>query len=218
MPEFSVGRPEGVVVLRDGRIAVSDTHYQRIVIFSPDGKLDRMFGRKGQGRCEFIYPVAITEMPDGRLAVAEYGGNDRVQLLKPTGEYTEEFGTFGTGPDQLQRPSGIKVWQDRFFVADAMNNRVQIFDAQGIWAGALALPGLYFPYDLHRHPAGAWCVVEYGAGRVSWLDDATGAVRRFGRSGRGSGEFLTPWGLAVTPAGHILVADTGNKRIVELLV
>ena len=33
MPEFDVGRPEGTVVLKDGRIVVCDTHYHRIVVF-----------------------------------------------------------------------------------------------------------------------------------------------------------------------------------------
>ena len=39
---------------------------------------------------------------------------------------------------------------------------------------------------------------------------------RYGKTGRGTGEFWTPWGIATSPDGRILVADTGNRRIVEL--
>ena len=33
MPEYERGRPEGALFLRDGRIAVTDTHYHRIIFF-----------------------------------------------------------------------------------------------------------------------------------------------------------------------------------------
>ena len=38
----------------------------------------------------------------------------------------------------------------------------------------------------------------------------------FGSTGHGVGEFSTPWGLAVSADGRIVVADTGNRRLVEL--
>lgn len=219
MPETSVGRPEGVVVLPDGRVAISDTHYHRVVIFEPGGAVSRMFGLEGTGPGEFTYPVAITTTPTGGLAVAEYGGNDRVQFFTADGVFERSIGSFGTAPDQLQRPSGVKIRDGVLHVADAMNNRVQRYRlADGAHLGALPIPGLRFPYDLDWHPSGAWCVVEYGAGRVTRLHAATGRLERHGASGRGADQFFTPWGLAVTPAGHILVADTGNKRIVELVL
>jgi iron(III) transport system ATP-binding protein len=219
MPETSVGRPEGVTVLPDGRIAVSDTHYHRVVIFAPDGRVSHQFGREGAGPGEFQYPVAITPTPTGGLAVAEYGGNDRVQLFSVDGAFQGSIGSFGTAPHQLQRPSGIKIRDGVLHVADAMNNRVQRYAlADGAHLGALPLPDLRFPYDLDWHPAGAWCVVEYGAGRVTRHAPATGRTDRHGASGRGENQFFTPWGLAVSPRGNLLVADTGNKRIVEVVL
>lgn len=217
MPEYSVGRPEGIVVMRDGRIAVSDTHYHRVVVFNADGSLALTFGHEGTAPGEFIYPVAITEAPDGSLAVAEYGGNDRVQFFTPQGAFLRQFGSFGAAVDQLQRPSGIKIREGRVHVADAMNNRVQAYGlADGRHHGALPLPDLAFPYDVDWHPRLGWMVAEYGAGRVTALDADGRTVRRMGRSGRAEGEFLTPWGIAVAPDGAVLVADTGNKRIVRL--
>ena len=38
MPEFDVGKPEGICVFHDGRIGVADTHYHRVVLFDADGK------------------------------------------------------------------------------------------------------------------------------------------------------------------------------------
>ena len=33
MPAYDVGKPEGICVFKDGRIAVTDTHYHRVVFF-----------------------------------------------------------------------------------------------------------------------------------------------------------------------------------------
>ena len=37
MLDVSVGKPEGIVVLRDGRVVVCDTHYHRVVWFDAGG-------------------------------------------------------------------------------------------------------------------------------------------------------------------------------------
>ena len=75
MPAVSVGRPEGIVELRDGSILIADTHYHRLVRFSAAGDMLSMWGGKGTGAGEFIYPVAVTQDPEGLIYVAEYGGN-----------------------------------------------------------------------------------------------------------------------------------------------
>ncbi len=52
MPAYDIGRPEGVVQLPDGRIAVADTHYHRVVLFDaltgrcPASSEPRAMGRR----------------------------------------------------------------------------------------------------------------------------------------------------------------------------
>ena len=41
-------------------------------------------------------------------------------------------------------------------------------------------------------------------------------VQNFGSGGFDSGQFQTPFGVAVDSAGNVWVADEGNNRIVEL--
>lgn len=220
MPDYSIGRPEGIIQLKDGRYAVADTHYSRVVYFDADGKLSSMHGTRGHKPGEFIFPVSLTEDSAGNVYVAEYGAHDRVQKFSSTGKWLLEFGTFGTEDGQFQRPSGI-IWIDgRVYVADAFNNRLQVFTDQGKFEQVLISsergPALEYPYNLGRGPNGDLFIVEYGAGRITRIDLEGRLVGRFGHTGRGTGEFATPWGLTVDGAGTVYVADTGNGRIVEL--
>ena len=103
MPEYSAGRPEGIVRLNDGRIAVADTHYHRVVLFDGDGNVDSMFGEYGSEHGQFVYPVAIAEDPNGYLYVGEYGEQQRIQKFEADGKFILSFGEHGTGDGQFQR-------------------------------------------------------------------------------------------------------------------
>jgi DNA-binding beta-propeller fold protein YncE len=220
LPDSELGASEGICVLYDGRIAVTDTHYSRVLLYEPGGTLAGQFGRHGKEPGEFVYPVAIIQDPDGYLYVAEYGGNDRVQKFTADGEFVLAFGTFGTGPQDFQRPSGL-AWRDgRLYVADAINNRIQVFSGDGRFVATLAGPDgpppLHFPYDIDLGPDGARYVVEYGACRLTKLGLDGRVLGRYGSPGTGEGQLYTPWGLAVGPDLRVHIADTGNRRILEL--
>lgn len=220
MPESDVGNPEGICLFQDGRIGVADTHYHRVVFFDRDGNLLTMHGELGEQSGQFVYLSAITQDSVGNYYVCEYGGNDRVQKFDVDGNFVVAFGGFGTDDGQFQRPMGI-VWRDGLlYVADAINNRIQTFRDDGQFVGLLGSeadrPRLHYPYDLTVGPDGDLFAIEYGGNRVTQLNLRGETLGRFGSTGHGVGEFSTPWGLAVDSNGRIVVADTGNRRLVEL--
>ncbi|HUG89482.1 MAG TPA: hypothetical protein VML55_01525 [Planctomycetaceae bacterium] len=221
MPEYADGNPEGVCVLADGRIAVADTHYHRVVFFDREGTVLGTLGRRGRRPGEFRYPVSITRDESGYFYVAEYGENDRVQKFTSNGTFVLEFGGFGTQPGEFQRLGGIAWHAGQLYCCDVANNRLQVFADDGTFRQVLVSndlePRLDYPYDISIGLDGDLFVVEYGAGRVSRFDLGGRLLGRFGRSGRGEHEFSRPWGLAVTHDGRVIVADTDNRRLVELL-
>ncbi len=220
MPDYDVGKAEGVCVLQDGRVAVADTHYHRVVLFDPQGVEQLRFGKLGEGPGDFIYPVKVIQSPSGTLFVCEYGGHDRVQMFRPDGTYVGEFGSFGTAAGEFQRPSGI-VWRDGLlYVVDAFNNRVQVFTEQGQFVRVIADgtdgASLYYPYDIALTPDDRLLVVEYGGSRVTAIDLEGQLIGRFGTPGGGENQLMTPWGLTVDSQGRLLICDTGNRRLVRL--
>ena len=220
MLDVSVGKPEGIVVLKDGRVVVCDTHYHRIVYFDSDGNWLRNFGQRGKGPGEFEYPVGICKDAAENLYICEYGGNDRVQKFTREGEFITAFGGFGTAPGEFQRPSGLAWHNAKIYVADAINNRVLLFTDAGQYIGLLGEPGkpiaFQLPYDIAFAPDGNLYVIEYGAGRLSRIGIDGKLLGQLGHTGSGMGEFATPWGITVDSQMRIRVADTKNRRIVTL--
>jgi iron(III) transport system ATP-binding protein len=188
------------------------------VVFDSTGNVLQMFGSYGEGPGQFIYPVAVARDDNDLLFIGEYGGNDRIQVFTADGTLLRQFGGFGTAPGEFQRPSGIAWHEGEVFVADAINNRVQEFTDAGAFVRIITAPdaGLQFPYDLAIAPDGSIFVVEYGAGRITQMTQEGTILTRFGSTGRGREQMVTPWGIAVDSKGRLRVADTGNRRLIAI--
>ena len=220
MPEFAAGKPEGVWKLRDGRVAVADTHYHRVVLFNDDGSVSHKFGTQGIGAGQFVFPVTIAQDPMGFIYVGEYGDCQRIQKFTVDGAYVTEFGKHGSRDGEFQRPSGI-AWQDGLvYVVDAFNDRIQVFEDGGKFVRVIKLPEksapLEYPYDIRLDHNNQIYVIENKSARLTVMRLDGTIVGRYGRPGRGVDQFYQPWDLTILSDGRILVADTGNHRLVEL--
>ena len=220
MPEFAAGKPEGVWKLLDGRVAVADTHYHRIVLFNGDGSVNHKFGTQGTDAGQFVFPVTIAQDPRGFIYVGEYGDRQRIQKFTVDGVYVTEFGQHGSKEGEFQRPSGV-AWQDGLvYVVDAFNDRIQVFEDEGKFVRVINLPEksapLEYPYDIRLDRNNQIYVIENKAARLTVMRLDGTIVGRYGRPGRGLDQFYQPWDLTVLSDGRILVADTGNHRLVEL--
>jgi DNA-binding beta-propeller fold protein YncE len=220
MPETALGHPEGVTVFNDGKIAIADTHYARVVVFHPDGTLAFMFGTRGNKEGQFYSPVGITLDDKENIYVCEYGESDRVQKFTSTGKFIKSIGSLGDEGGTFQRASDLIWHQGKIYVADAVNNRIQVFTDEGKFIKVLKDEGehisLYLPYDLQLHQDGNLYVVEYGNARITCLSLDGKVKGHFGSPGTEINQFHSPWGIAVNSKGVIYVADTGNRRVIRL--
>jgi ABC-type Fe3+ transport system permease subunit/DNA-binding beta-propeller fold protein YncE len=220
LPLIEAGKPTGLSVAANGNLYVADTHYHRVVIFSPEGKLIDEFGKFGQeGGC-FIYPTDVAFSPDGRIFVSEYGGNDRITVFSPRHDFLYSFGTPGSGPGQLSRPSALCIDSagECLYVADACNHRIAICDLDGKLLGYIGSAGmapgqLRYPYDLAMLSDGTLVVCEYGNNRVQLFGPDRKSLAVYGRAGRQSGRLAYPWGVAVDARRRAFIVDAGNNRI-----
>jgi len=108
-------QPNDVIVAPDGDIFVSEGHgagNNRILKFTPDGKLIKTWGKLGTGPGEFDQPHALAFDSKGRLFVGDRN-NNRVQIFDQDGKFLGEM-------RQFSRPSGIFIdSKDNLYVADS---------------------------------------------------------------------------------------------------
>ncbi len=219
-PDHRFGKPSGLSIGIDGRVLVADTHYYRVLIYTPEGELVQTIGGvKGQGPGEFGLVTDAVQDSQGNFYVAEYGEYDRIQKFSPAGEFLRQWGGHGSAPGQFLRPQNLALDRhDRIWVADACNHRIQVFDTEGnlltSWGTQGAAPGqLYYPYDVALGDDGTVFVAEFGNHRVQRFTPDGVSLGVWGRHGRAEGELFNPWALALDSRGRLHILDTNNHRV-----
>ncbi|MBN1657020.1 MAG: hypothetical protein JXA93_01395, partial [Anaerolineae bacterium] len=154
-----------------------------------------------------------------RILVAD-SGNHRIQVFDGAGNFLSAFGGFGSGPGQFHNPEGIAASEDgRVVVADTINHRLQVlsFDGSDLAFQRVIVAGLNSPVGVALYGPDRILVGDTGNSRVLVLDGSGGLVAEFTQSNDGyPGPFLAPRGVLGTAGGDIVVADTGNRRVVTI--
>lgn len=222
-PAHDIGRPTGLSVDRDGDILVADTHYHRVLIYSPQGELLRQIGgTHGLGRGEFGFVTDVAQDSQGNYYISEYGELDRIHKYSRDGKLIKEWGGHGREPGKFLRPQSIAIDEkDQIWVADSCNHRIQVFDTDGnflrMWGEAGSAPGqLYYPYNIVLDGEGHLYAVEYGNHRVQKFTLDGQSLGCWGESGREPGQLFNPWGLVRSSEGRLFVLDTNNHRVQEI--
>lgn len=224
-PEYANGKPCGLSFGIDGNLLVGDTHYFRMLVYTPDGKLleDRTIGgTAGAGPGEFNFVTDAVQDSQGNYYVGEYGEYDRIQKFDRQGNFLFQWGSHGREPGQFVRPQCLVVDEnDHIWIADACNHRIQVFDATGdeakllrIWGEHGSEPGqLSYPYGLVLDDRGHVYIAEFGNHRVQKFTRDGRSLGVWGTNGRRAGELYQPWALALDSQNRLHVLDTYNHRV-----
>ncbi len=221
-PEWENGKPTGLGIGLDGTVMVADTHYFRVLFYTPQGKLlpERTLGGvQGRGPGQFDLVTDVVQDADGYIYVAQYGDNDRIQKFTAEGKFVLQWGGHGSAPGQFRRPQSLVFdARGRLWVADACNHRLQVFSRNGRLLKVLGGEGsglgqFRFPYDLAFDPQGNLYVVEFGNHRVQKFSPEGKPLATWGTHGRGPGQLHNPWAIVCDSQGVLHVLDTYNNRV-----
>jgi sugar lactone lactonase YvrE len=234
--------PRSLAIGPNGNLYLTDAS-QRVTVVSPGGHVLRRWGKPGSGRGEFRFVSGdpsdpndingrVAVAPDGMVYVSD-GGNARVQVFTPQGDFVRQFGSFGGGKVQFLSPAGLAVDHDsNVYVVDDQPGTLSKFSLRGklVWriggaasadpdfAGHLQLVG---SIDAH----GRLVIANDGRGRILYVDRDGHAVDSFGAPTRG---LASPWACGASvdargntyvfgcfPASFIRVFDRTHRLIAE---
>jgi len=123
--------PEGVAVMPDGRVLVSNTRSATLSLFR-DGRLVQTAGGPGNGDGELRNPHDVEVAGDGTVYVVD-SGNDRVQVFDAALRHRASFGA-ALG---LSGPKYLAIDGDRLWLADEYNHRILLLDRNHRLLGVL---------------------------------------------------------------------------------
>lgn len=232
MPDTEYGRPTGLSICRRPdsslRLLVADTHYYRMLAYDLNGNPlaeEQIGGIAGHGPGEFAFVTDAVCDSRGNHYIGEYGDSDRIQLFDPTGRFVCQWGGTGTGAGKFIRPQGLVIdAQDRLWVADACNHRIQRFDLRQtppshldtLGGQGTGLGQFRYPYDLAMARDGTAVVCEYGNQRLQRIDDQGRGIACWGSPGDAPGQLRQPWGVVIDSLNRIHVLDSNNHRVQRL--
>jgi sugar lactone lactonase YvrE len=152
--------PHGIHVDFEGNVWVTDfvanasgTKGQQVHKFSPGGELLMSLGVAGQAgndSAHFNGPNDVVVAADGSIFVSdghdgqfmttadaieegrETGQTGRIMKFAPDGTFIREWGRLGTAHGEFRTPHALEIdSQDRLWVSDRGNHRLEIFDLNG---------------------------------------------------------------------------------------
>ena len=138
----------GVRIDKDENIWVVDKGSNMVMKFNQTGHVIMVLGRKEEATDEHVYPdrskasVHVDGMFNqptdiawdsaGNMFISDGYVNSRVAKYDNTGAWVKSWGKRGYGPGEFNIPHNIAIdYQNRVYVADRANGRLQVFDTDG---------------------------------------------------------------------------------------
>ena len=195
------GHPSLIAVSdKTGKIAVTDTENDRIQIFDFEG---RFLGVKLPA--SFVFTGS-----DGDFIYSVVEDNERIFLCTENGQHIRSIDR-----KQLNEPTCVVLENDgRLIICDLKGKIVKVLTPDGKHElRSFSAPGCDVGPVYAVHHRDKFFVSYPDANRVIAFNNHGEYVHDIGSEGSGDGQLMFPSGLVVDKFDHLIVCDTGNRRL-----
>ena len=234
-----------VRVDRDDNIWTVDEGTNMVIKFNPEGRVVMVLGRRPEPvagafdstqpaappeKYRFGRPTDVTWDPQGNIFVSDGYVNSRVVKYDKNGRFVKSVGTRGSEPGQMNTPHSITSdAQGNIYVADRGNARVQVFDSDlnlktifdtvgNPWAVCISPGPTQYLFvsnsNPDANPAASWAIT----GEIYKMELDGRIIGRFGKAGKGLGEFSTVHEIDCRNPNELFVAEITAWRVQKILL
>jgi len=202
----------GLAIDDSDRLFVTDLKLHHVLVFNEKHVLEASFGAE-----QLVSPAGIALDNANRFVYVVDTQQDQVLVFDADNyKLLRRIGTGGkkhtlTGPGDFSLPTHVAVDREgNVYVTDTLNNRVEIFDADGIFVSEFGKPGdgpghFARPKGIAIDGDGHIWVADEIQSRVQVFDKEGRVLIYFGQQGWYPGQFQALYGIAF---------DSRNNRVI----
>jgi DNA-binding beta-propeller fold protein YncE len=218
--EARFGLLNGLAMDDDDRLFVSDSQLHHVLVFNPQHEQVAVVGSE-----ELVDPGGMAIDTENRLLYVVDTGSDQVKVFDADNfKLLRSIGTAGkkhtlTDPGMFSLPTHVALDGDgNVFVTDTLNNRVEVFDADGQFITEFGKagdgPGFFArPKGIAVDCDGHVWVVDQAQSRVQVFDKDGRLLSYFGEQGSYPGQFNAPYGITIDKKNRVLVSEQFPGRV-----
>ena len=242
---YSLEFAHAVRVDRDDNIWTVDEGTNMVTKFNPEGRVVMVLGRRPEPvagafdstlpaappeKYRFGRPTDVTWDAQGNIFISDGYVNSRVVKYDKNGRFLKSAGTRGSEPTQLNTPHSITSdAQGNIYVADRGNARVQVFDNDlnlktiydtvgNPWAVCISPGPVQYLFvsnsNPDANPAASWAIT----GEIYKMELDGRILGRFGKAGKGLGEFSTVHEIDCRNPNELFVSEISAWRAQKIML
>lgn len=200
-------RPMDLIRKADGSLLISEYAGDRITLLDEKGRFVKSFGSKGVGLGQLMGPQYLALDSSENIYVTDFG-NARVVVFDKEGKGLFSFGKKTEYFHGLKAPTGIAIYQDIIYVADAGTGGIYSFDRAGNYMGLLVEEKTFIRPEAMKMD-GEFILIS-DSNRICTVDLATGSVYENAKTGNAPSRILCS---VPDVNGNLQVADFKSNEV-----
>jgi NHL repeat len=218
-----------------------------VIKFNPEGRVVMLLGRRPEAMEGMAAPAGGTSAPKeepylfdrptdvgwdaaGNIFVTDGYGNSRVVKYDKNGRFIKSAGSKGSAPGQLNLPHTMAMdAKGNVYVGDRSNSRIQVFDNDlnlktiydqvgAPWAMCISQGAHQYLYTSNSNTDNNNSQIAAVTGEIYKMELDGTILGKFGKAGKGPGEFGSAHELDCRNDNEILVAEITNWRVQKILL